>query len=222
MARVRVALALSSGQKPRLSLRSEVWREREAASCDQPLQHRVQALAAGGGRDEMRWAYLEEACADQRGESGLTHGLDGIGAGICREDRAVDALAEAQAHHQRFLHQVAAGHQRTLGRAMTVALDRLQPRFRSAVPARGVLALTVAEAAMRARADTDVILIPPVDQIMAARRARSRVVGNFISRQPGLFETGLRELEHLGRQFLGRQDEGATRMLREEARAALD
>src|SRR5476651_122397 len=190
MARVRVALALSSGQKPRLSLRSEVWREREAASCDQPLQHRVQALAAGGGRDEMRWAYLEEACANQRAESGLTHGLDGIGAGVRREDRAVDALAQAQAHHQRFLHQVAAGHQRALGRAMTGALDGFQPRFRPAVPARGPLAGAVAEAAMGARADADVILIPPVDQIMAAGRARPRVVGNLVRRQPGLFETG--------------------------------
>src|SRR5476651_1040095 len=164
MARVRVALALSSGQKPRLSLRSEVWREREAASCDQPLQHRVQALAAGGGRDEMRWAYLEEACAHQRRESGLAHGLDGIGAGIRREDRAVDALAEAQTHHQRFLHQVAAGHQHALGCAMTVALHGVQPRFGSAVPAGRPLALAIPEAAMRAGADADVILIPPVDQ----------------------------------------------------------
>src|SRR5476651_1403230 len=40
---------------------------------------------------------------------------------------------------------------------------------------------------MRAGADADVILIPPVDKIMAAGGARSRVIVNFIRRQSGLF-----------------------------------
>ena len=75
---------------------------------------------------------------------------------------------------------------------------------------------------MSARPDADVILIPPIDQIMAAGSPRPRVIGNLVGREPGLFEPRLRVLEHGGGSFFIRQDEGAAGMVGEEARPALD
>ena len=84
------------------------------------------------------------------------------------------------------------------------------------------LACALGEPAMRARPDADVILIPPIDQIMAAGSPRPGVVGDFVGGQAGGREPRLGELEHRRRLVLGRQGEGAARMVGEEARAALD
>ncbi len=75
---------------------------------------------------------------------------------------------------------------------------------------------------MRARPDADVILIPPIDQIVAAGRTRPGMIGNLVGRQARLDQPRLRALEHLRRIVLVGQGEGAPGMLGEELRAALD
>ena len=105
-------------------------------------------------------------------------------------------------------------------------LDRLEPGLRPARPPRGALghasAGALGETAMRAGPDADVILIPPIDQIMAAGSPRPGMVGDLVGRPAGRREPRLGELEHRRRLVLAGQGEGAARMVGEEARAALD
>src|SRR5689334_8836387 len=117
---------------------------------------------------------FEEAALDQRLELRLAQRLDGIAAGDARAQRAVDALAEPQPHHHCLLHPIAAADVGHLLRAVALALDRGQPAFGPADAPRRPLGLPLREPAMRARPDADVILVPPVDQIMAAGRTGAR------------------------------------------------
>src|SRR6185503_13243748 len=87
---------------------------------------------------------------------------------------------------------------------------------------RRALGISFGEAAVRPRPDADVILIAPVDQIVATCCARSRVIGNLVCRQASGFESRLGQLEHARRFLLARQLEGAALVLGEEACAALD
>ena len=165
---------------------------------------------------------VEVACLHQGGEAPLAQGRHGIGAGHGREHGPVDALGQPQSHHQRLLHQILPADQGRLRRAVALAFDRLQPGLRPARPPGGALACSLGEPAMRARPDADVILIPPIDQIMAAGSPGTGVVGDFVGGQAGGRQSRLGELEHRRRLVLGRQGEGAARMVGEEARAALD
>ena len=86
---------------------------------------------------------------------------------------------------------ITAGHG-AVGRTIReLALDRFEPRFRSARAAGRPLARALGETAVRARSDTDVILIPPIDQIMAAGSPRPGMVGNFVGGEAGRGEAGL-------------------------------
>src|SRR5690606_29257850 len=105
---------------------------------------------------------------------------------------------------------------------MAVGLDAGEPFLRRPVPARGDHRALQQQALMRARADAEVIAVAPVGEVVTALGARSGVVADLVGGQAkarGLLGRGLVQA---GRVVLGREDEGAARMLGGEARAGLD
>ena len=147
---------------------------------------------------------LQEARLYQRREPAFAECSHWIGAGRFGEALAIDPLAQSQAHHQCFLDPVPPGHDSSLCRPVTFLLDSLQPCLGPALASPRDFGAAFGEAAVGAGSNADVILIPPVDQIMAAFGAWPGVVGNLVGRQSCGGQALLGQFEKLGRGLLVR------------------
>ena len=107
--------------------------------------------------------------------------------------QGINPLAEAQAHQHHFIGLFGEADIFDFLNAMAFCLDRGNPRA-GGFQGSGRALVASADPAMRAGSDADIIAIVPVEQIVAALRARTGMVGNFIVGQTGIGADGLRRL----------------------------
>jgi hypothetical protein len=99
-----------------------------------------------------------------------------LAAELIAKARAGDAFVEAQTHHQHFIAALARIEDDVLLDSRTARLDRAQPGLGCAPIPQRVLAAFDAQPTMRARPEAEIVAIAPIDEIVAARAAVSRVI----------------------------------------------
>ena len=102
--------------------------------------------------------------------------------------------------------------------AVAPCLDRRQPGLRHRLGNGDDPRSVFDEAAMCARADADIFAVAPIGEIMAAFRARLRVVGDLVGRQTMAGGDILREAVEIGGLVVVRHDELAGGLQRVERR----
>jgi hypothetical protein len=106
--------------------------------------------------------------------------------------------------------------------AMALAAHLILPAFGQADGGGGDAPLRRRKPAMRAGPRADIIAIAPIDQIVAAFRARMRMVGDFIGGQPGRFSQLLGGLVETGGQIILRDHQRAGFLQQGIGRVGLD
>ena len=164
---------------------------------------RVEALAAGGRRLEVRGIDLQVTRRRPAARGGPRPAPSPGSAPVIDANSArsmpsasrnpiINASSTRSCPHD----------QRRLRRAVALALRPASSQSSGPLVrrvARLASGRALGEAAVRAGPDADVILIPPIDQIMAAGSARPRMVGDLVGRQARGLEPRLGELEHRAR-----------------------
>ena len=139
----RLAVAAAAGPGRAVSASQQPGSGRRPASCDQPLQHRVQPLAAGGRRPRCVGVDLEEAGLDQRRERRLAQRRHGIGAGRRTRTgaRSMPSASRNPIINASSTRSCPVTTEVVSAVPWPLALDRLQPGLRPARPPRRALGL---------------------------------------------------------------------------------
>ena len=143
-------------------------------------------------------------------------------AGERRIAPGVDALGEPQAHQQKFVGALFAVEAVVGDDAVAVGLDPHQPCLGALFGRDRVPDAVDIEPAMRAGTDAGIFLAAPVDQIVPAFRAFSRVIGNLVGRQPMRAADLLRDVIERARGRFVRRLQLARGVQAEERRALFD
>src|SRR5215469_1896962 len=154
----------------------------------------VETLAACGGGPQTVRVEDEKTAILQRTKSLAVERRFDIRANFAQKARAGDAFGETQPHHQELVAPLPCVERRRLLLCAAAALDRREPSLRRATVANGALFAIDRKAAMRPRADPEIVAVAPVDEIVPALPAGPRVVRYLVGRQPGSFEDVLRRL----------------------------
>ena len=143
-------------------------------------------------------------------------------AGEPRVARGVDAFGQPQAHQQELVRHLFA-------RERLIGFDPMPERLRPHQPRLGPLRRRGRaplgpdiEPSMRARSDAGIFMRAPVDQIVPAFGARSRVVGDLVGGQAGTRADRLRGVVKRAAEILVRHHKLARRVQQGERRVLLD
>src|SRR5579863_5480378 len=97
--------------------------------------------------------------------------------------REVDALGKTQAHEQELVGRFLAGERVVGDEAVPLRLDAREPSFRAFFGRGGAPGSVDVEPAMGAGPDAGIFAGAPVDEIVPAFAAGTRMVGNLVGRQ---------------------------------------
>src|SRR5579885_2883674 len=182
----------------------------------------VEALPPGRRRAEALGVEAQKPAFDEAGERSRIEQRFGIGAAFAAEAGARHAFGEAEPHHEHLAEPLRGRDSDALGGAMPLRLDRREPSLGRPQLARRNLPRPRGEAAMRARADAEVVAVAPIDEVVAALRAGAGVVRDLVGGQAGGGKALLRQLEEFAGKIVLRHGEIAAGIGRREGRARLD